>query len=113
LNEVVGGDTYIDLYARKGDPLLRLVVFGSNSEERAIAVKILLGRLPDAVQLVQEEDPYTCEKVKALLHSLRAEASALKRHRSNQDVRPEVVTEMMRLQMSTDGLASGLKRRCN
>lgn len=111
MNEVVGGDTYIDLYARECDPLLRLVVFGSNLEERAIAVKILLGRLPDSVQLVHEEDPHTGEKVKSLLHSLKAEASALKRHRSNQDVRPEVVMEICQLQMSTDGLASGLNRR--
>ena len=111
MNEVVGGDTNIDLYAAEGDPLLRLVVFGSNLEERAIAVKILVGRLPDAAQLVHEEDPYTGEKVKSLLHSLKAEASALKRHRSSRDVRPEVLQEICQLQMSTDGLVSGLKRR--
>jgi len=35
LNASIGGDTYIDLYCKKGDHRLKLVIFGSNPEERA------------------------------------------------------------------------------
>ena len=35
LNDHIGGNSYIDLFCRKGDPRLKLVVFGSNPEERA------------------------------------------------------------------------------
>ena len=35
LNAYVGGDSYIDLYCKKGDTRLKLVIFGSNPEERA------------------------------------------------------------------------------
>ena len=35
MNAGLGGNSFIDLYAAKGDPRLKLVVFGSNPEERA------------------------------------------------------------------------------
>ena len=35
MNSVVGGDAFVDLYCRKGDPRLKLAVFASNPEERA------------------------------------------------------------------------------
>jgi hypothetical protein len=35
MNADLGGNSFIDLYAAKGDPGLKLVVFGSNPEERA------------------------------------------------------------------------------
>jgi hypothetical protein len=35
INARVGGNTFIDLYWKKGDPRLNLVIFGSNMEERA------------------------------------------------------------------------------
>lgn len=35
MNARVGGNTFIDLYWKKGDPRFNLVIFGSNMEERA------------------------------------------------------------------------------
>ena len=35
LNARIGGNCFIDLYCKRGDPWLKLVIFGSNAEERA------------------------------------------------------------------------------
>jgi len=35
MNASIGGNSFIDLYAEKGDPRSKLVIFGLNPEERA------------------------------------------------------------------------------
>ncbi|KAL9188180.1 hypothetical protein ACHAXT_006558 [Thalassiosira profunda] len=111
LNSIVGWSSFIDLYCKKGDPWLKLVVFGSNPEERAATVKLVLKSLPQSAKLVLEEDPDERQRVKALLMSLKNEAEALKRHRAlRTEIRPESLAEIGTLQMHTDGVASTIKR---
>ncbi|KAL7529131.1 hypothetical protein ACHAXR_005615 [Thalassiosira sp. AJA248-18] len=111
LNDNIGGSSFIDLYCKKGDPRLKLVIFGSNPEERAATVKLVLRSLPQSAKLITE-DPDEKHNVKALLLSLKNEADALKRHRAllSVEIRPELLTEMAALQMQTDGVASTIKR---
>mmetsp|Transcript_22822 Transcript_22822/g.43020 ORF Transcript_22822/g.43020 Transcript_22822/m.43020 type:complete len:566 (-) Transcript_22822:4859-6556(-) len=42
LNASIGGNSFIDLYCKKGDPRLKLVIFGSNPDERAGKLMILM-----------------------------------------------------------------------
>jgi len=35
VNASVGGNSFVDLYCKRGDPRIKLVIFGSNPEERA------------------------------------------------------------------------------
>jgi len=111
LNGCIGGNSFIDLYCKKGDPRLKLVIFGSNPEERAATVKLVLRSLPESAKLIIE-DPNEKQNVKALLMSLKREADALKRHRAlpSRDIRPEMIAEMAALQKDTDGVASTIKR---
>jgi len=102
LNASIGGDNFIDMYCKKGDPRLHFVVFGSNPEERATAVKKLLHCLPESAKIV-DEDSNKKGNVKALLFCLKEEADALKRHRAAKEVRPELMTETTCLQRDTDG----------
>lgn len=112
LNASIGDNSFIDLYWRKGEPQLKLVIFSSNAEERAATVKLVLRHLPESSKLI-EEDPNEQEYTKALLQSMKNEAEALKRHRSllsSKEATADVHTEMAALQCSTDGIASLLKR---
>mmetsp|Transcript_39804 Transcript_39804/g.83179 ORF Transcript_39804/g.83179 Transcript_39804/m.83179 type:complete len:806 (-) Transcript_39804:89-2506(-) len=111
LNASIGGNSFIDLYCKKGDPRLKLVIFGSNPDERAATVKLVLRSLPESVKLIIE-DPDEKQNVRALLISLKNEANALKRHISlpSKEICPELLGEIAALQIYTDGVASTIKR---
>ena len=111
LNASFGGTSFVDLYCKKGDPKLKLVIFGSNPEERLALVRLVLRSLPETSKLV-DEDPDEMRNVKALLLSLQKEAEALRRHRAlpAEEIRPELLAEMAALQCETDGVASTIKR---
>jgi len=110
LNARIGGNSFVDLYCRKDDPRLRLVVYGSNPEERAAAVSLVLRSLPESAKLVMDDTNET-QNVKALLTSLKMEADALQRHRAvSKVIRPEMLAEAATLQSNTDGIASTIKR---
>jgi hypothetical protein len=52
LNASVGGNSFVDLHYKKGDPKLKLVIFGSNPEERAGEFLLFL-----CLQLCMNADP--------------------------------------------------------
>jgi hypothetical protein len=112
MNASVGGNSFVDLYCERGDPRIRLVIFGSNPDERAgefarvfvvrvrwcrcsrparahhalwdgsVTVKHVLSNLPESAKLIVE-DSNEKENVRALLVSLKKEADALRRHRAS------------------------------
>ncbi|KAL3780326.1 hypothetical protein ACHAW5_002891 [Stephanodiscus triporus] len=108
---VSSGNSFIDLYCKKGDPRLRLVIFGSNPEERAVTVKHILRSLPESAKLVIE-NAEEMKNVRALLVSLKKEADTLKRHCAalSEEITPNLIAEIAALQSDTDGIASTFKR---
>jgi len=67
----------------------------------------ILDALPESARVVSE-DPVDEHRVRALLSSLKAEVAALERHRAMPPEQrgPELLAEIIRLQMTTDGVAS-------
>lgn len=123
LNARIGFNSHIDLYWKAGDPLLRLVIFGSNLEEQAgeylavliakhptqsdflfvgllATVKLVLRHLPEAAKLVLDDDPNELQNTKALLLALQNEADSIKRHHSLSPQELTIIahTEMAALQ---------------
>lgn len=111
LNFQLGMSSFIDLYYIKGDPTLKLVIFGANPSERAATTKFVIRNLPESAKLI-EQNPNETKNVKALLASLKNEAEAFQRHRtmSKGNVTAAMHEEMASLQASTDGIASTIKR---
>ncbi|KAL3823575.1 hypothetical protein ACHAXA_002916 [Cyclostephanos tholiformis] len=111
LNASVGGNSFVDLHCVRGDPKLKLVIFGSNPEERAVTVKHVLNSLPESAKLINENSEKK-ENVRALLASLKKEADALNRHRASPsgEITPDLIAEIAALQSDTDGIASTFKQ---
>ena len=67
----------------------------------------ILDALPESTRVVSE-DPVDEHRVRSLLSSLKAEVAALERHRAvpPEQRAPELLAEIMRLQMTTDGVTS-------
>ncbi|KAL3803729.1 hypothetical protein HJC23_003783 [Cyclotella cryptica] len=112
LNARIGLNSHIDLFWKTGDPRLRLVIFGSNAEERAATVKLVLRHLPESAKLILDDDPNEVLHAKELLLALQNEADAIKRHTSlpPNELTIDAHTEMAALQCATDGVASLIKR---
>jgi len=53
VNVSVGGNSFVDLYCKRGDPRIKLVIFGSNPEERAGEFYVCLRFVDDDVLALQ------------------------------------------------------------